>query len=175
MIHYVTTQGVGDAWVGNELRVVKKAGVPFRIHALNSPENTYFSSPDIVAMNDATNVLYPLPKLAVLAAFIAAPFRFRSQFFGALWNALTGPRESLRIRLVGVWHFMVACYWAAGLRSSQVSLIHSQWIHSAGTVAMYGAWLLDKPFSFTGHAADLFRNRQAFDGTFDLQKACLSR
>ena len=161
MIHYVTTQGVGDAWVGNELRVVKKAGVPFRIHALNSPENTYFSSPDIVAMNDATNVLYPLPKLAVLAAFIAAPFRFRSQFFGALWNALTGPRESLRIRLVGVWHFMVACYWAAGLRSSQVSLIHSQWIHSAGTVAMYGAWLLDKPFSFTGHAADLFRNRQA--------------
>jgi glycosyltransferase involved in cell wall biosynthesis len=26
---------------------------------------------------------------------------------------------------------------------------------------MYGAWLLDRPFSFTGHAADLFRNRQA--------------
>jgi glycosyltransferase involved in cell wall biosynthesis len=26
---------------------------------------------------------------------------------------------------------------------------------------MYGAWLLDRSFSFTGHAADLFRNRQA--------------
>jgi glycosyltransferase involved in cell wall biosynthesis len=26
---------------------------------------------------------------------------------------------------------------------------------------MYGAWLLGKPFSFTGHAADLFRNRAA--------------
>ncbi len=26
---------------------------------------------------------------------------------------------------------------------------------------MYGAWLLDVPFSFTGHATDLFRDRVA--------------
>lgn len=28
---------------------------------------------------------------------------------------------------------------------------------------MYGAWLLDKPFSFTGHAADLYRERVALE------------
>ena len=44
-----------------------------------------------------------------------------------------------------------------------MSLIHSQWIHSCGTVGMYGAWLLDVPFSFTGHAVDLFRDRVALD------------
>ena len=44
-----------------------------------------------------------------------------------------------------------------------VDLIHSQWIHSGGTVGMYGAWLLGVPFSFTGHAADLFRNRVALE------------
>ncbi len=32
-IHYMTTIGVGDAWVGNELRVVSRAGVPFVLHA----------------------------------------------------------------------------------------------------------------------------------------------
>ena len=42
-----------------------------------------------------------------------------------------------------------------------MTLIHSQWVNSGGTVAMYGAWLLEKPFSFTGHAADLFRGRVA--------------
>lgn len=161
MIHYMTTIGVGDAWVGNELRIVAKNDVPFRLHALTKPEKTYFSSPDIATMNDATNVLYPISRGKAALAMLAAPFRFGTRFWGALWNALTGPRESLRIRAVGLWHLAVACHWANDLKSETVSHIHSQWIHSAGTVAMYGAWLLGKPFSFTGHAADLFRNRQA--------------
>ncbi len=161
MIHYMTTQGVGDAWVGNELRVVARSGIPTRLHALNRPKATYFSSDDIAEMNAATQVIYPVSVGQALAALMAAPGRFGGPFWSALWNAVTGPRESLRIRVTAIWHLCVACHWAAGLRGQDVSLIHSQWIHSAGTVAMYGAWLLGKPFSFTGHAADLFRNRQA--------------
>lgn len=164
MIHYMTTQGVGDAWVGNELRVVTGAGIPVRLHALNRPQSTYFTAPDIDALNRATNVIYPLSPLRALGAALAAPFRFGPRrAFGALWNALTGPRESARIRLTGLWHYAVACHWAAGLRADQVDHIHSQWIHSGGTVAMYGAWLLGRPYSFTGHAADLFRNRAALE------------
>lgn len=161
MIHYMTTQGVGDAWVGNELRIVRKAGIPFRLHALNHPKSTYFTSDDIAAMARDTRYVYPVPTRAVLGAALAGPFRFGGRFFAALGNALFGERESWRNRAVGLWHFMVACHWAAGLRGTEVSHIHSQWIHSGGTVAMYGAWLLDRPFSFTGHAADLFRERTA--------------
>jgi colanic acid/amylovoran biosynthesis glycosyltransferase len=159
-IHYMTTIGVGDAWVGNELRVVSRAGIPFVLHALNRPAQTYFSSDDISAINRGTRVIYPLPKSRAAAAVLAAPFRFGGRFFGALWNALTGERESARIRAVGLWHLAVACHWAAGLRGEDVRLIHSQWIHSGGTVAMYGAWLLGVPFSFTGHAADSFATVQ---------------
>lgn len=160
-IHYMTTIGVGDAWVGNELRVVSRAGIPFVLHALTRPAQTYFSSADIASIARDTRVIYPLSKPAAAAAVLAAPFRFGGRFFGALWNALTGERESSRVRAVGLWHLAVACHWAAGLRGQDVRLIHSQWIHSGGTVAMYGAWLLGVPFSFTGHAADLFRNRAA--------------
>ena len=161
MIHYMTTQGVGDAWVGNELRIVAKAGIPVQLHALKRPQNTYFTAADIEALNRATRYLYPVSVRTVLLALLAAPFRFGGRAFAALGNALFGPRESLKVRIVGIWHFAVACHWAAQMRDQQVSHIHSQWIHSAGTVAMYGAWLLARPFSFTGHAADLFRNRAA--------------
>lgn len=161
MIHYMTTQGVGDAWVGNELRVVTKAGIPVRLHALNRPASTYFTAPDIEALNRATNVIYPLSPLRALLAALAAPVRFGPRALAALWNALTGERESVRVRLTGLWHYAVACHWAATQRDAEVHHIHSQWIHSGGTVAMYGAWLLGRPFSFTGHAADLFRNRAA--------------
>ena len=161
MIHYMTTNGVGDAWVGNELRVVRRHGIPFKIHSLTEPRNSYFSSADIQEMAEETNEIYPLSWTSVLISTLAAVPRFRGAFFAALWNALTGKRESLRIRAVGIWHLMVACHWAGVLKSETVSHIHSQWIHSAGTVAMYGAWLIGRPYSFTGHAADLFRERCA--------------
>jgi glycosyltransferase involved in cell wall biosynthesis len=163
MIHYMTPQGLGGAWIANEIEVIERAGIPFRIHALNPPkEGFFFFSPEkTAAMNRDTNTLYPLPVAAAARAVLAAPFRFGARFWSALGNALTGRRETLRIRLVGLWHFAVACHWAGQLARQEVSHIHAQWIHSSGTVAMYGAWLLDRSFSFTGHAADLFRDRCA--------------
>lgn len=161
MIHYMTIQGVGDAWVGNELRGVKAAGIPVALHALRRPAKTFFSSGDIAALDRETRTIYPLSKGRALAALIAAPFRFGGRFWRALGSALFGPRESLRIRALGLWHLAVACHWAAGLRGERVSLIHSQWAHAGASVAMYGARLLGVPFSFTGHAADLFRERAA--------------
>lgn len=162
MIHYMTTNGVGNAWVGNELRVCLREGIPVVLHALWRPEQTFFSSEDVARMDRETRVLYPLPLRSALS-FLLAPLRFRGRFFAALWNALTGRRESLRVRAVGLLHLFAACHWASAQRDEEVHLIHCQWIHSSGTVGMYGAWLLGVPFSFTGHAADLFRDRAALE------------
>ncbi|HEY8942738.1 MAG TPA: glycosyltransferase family 4 protein, partial [Polyangiaceae bacterium] len=154
---------VGNAWVGNELRVVGREGVPFVLHSLISPPATFFSSEDVNRINRETRVVYPLPVLGSLRSFALAPMRFRKRFAEAAWNAVSGKRESARARVAGIWHLFTACHWAAGLRHQNVKLIHSQWVHSGGTVAMYGAWLLGVPFSFTGHAADLFRDRAALE------------
>lgn len=157
----MSTNGVGNAWVGNELRVVARAGIPFKLHTLIRPRDTFFASDDVAAIDRSMHTLYPLPVLGSAASALLAPLRFRGRFFEALWNAATGERESARVRAVGFVHLFVACHLAAGLRREKVSHIHSQWIHSGGTVAMYGSWLLGKSFSFTGHAADLFRERAA--------------
>lgn len=157
----MTIQGVGDAWVGNELRVVRKAGIPVVLHALRRPGKTFFTSEDIAELDRATRAIYPLSKGKVIAATLAAPFRFGTRFWRALGSALFGPRESLRVRALGLWHLGVACHWAAGLRAAPPAHIHSQWAHAGASVAMYGAALLGVPFSFTGHAADLFRERAA--------------
>ena len=163
MIHYMTSVGIGQPWVGNELRIVQKAGVPFVLHAMRAPDEVHFSSDWASRINAQTRVLYPLPPIGFLVSLLAAPFLFRGRFFAALGNALFGKRESLRQRVAALWHFLVACHWARGMRHEPVSHIHSQWIHSNGTIAMCGAWLLGRSFSFTGHAADIFRNRVALE------------
>ncbi|MHC4472359.1 MAG: glycosyltransferase [Planctomycetota bacterium] len=161
MIHYITTNGVGNAWVGNELRVVQREGVPVVLHAMRSPGTTFFTSEWARKLDEETRVIYPVSLLGLAVSVIAAPVLFRGRFFAALANALFGKRESRRARIAALWHFLVACRWARGLRREQVSHIHSQWIHSCGTIGMYGAWLLRASFSFTGHATDLFRDRVA--------------
>ncbi len=159
MIHYITSTGVGNAWVGNELMALVDRGIPFRLHSLHRPAATFFKSERVKQINEQTNYIYPLGFWRVFSSVLLAPCLFPRTFFPALWNSIFGRKESFAIRLKSIVHFCVACVWARSLRKQQVSQIHSQWINSCGTVGMYAAWLLGKPFSFTGHAADLFRER----------------
>lgn len=161
MIHYMTSTGVGNAWVGNELMALADSGIPYQLHSLHRPGATFFKSEQVADIEQQTNYLYPLGAWRVFSSVLVAPFLFQHRFFPALWNSIFGRKESFSVRLKSILHFAVACAWARSLRKTPVAHIHSQWINSCGTVAMYGAWLLNKPFSFTGHAADLFRERCA--------------
>ena len=38
MIHYITQNGIGNAWVANELSRVDAAGVPFVLHSMRRPD-----------------------------------------------------------------------------------------------------------------------------------------
>jgi colanic acid/amylovoran biosynthesis glycosyltransferase len=159
MIHYITSTGVGNAWVGNELMALADRDIPFRLHSLHKPATTFFKSDRVKQIAEQTNYIYPLNPWHIFTSLLLAPFLFPRYFLPALWNSIFGRKESFSIRLKSIVHFCVACVWARSLREQQVSNIHSQWINSCGTVGMYAAWLLNKPFSFTGHAADLFRER----------------
>jgi glycosyltransferase involved in cell wall biosynthesis len=161
MIHYITTEGISNTWVGIELEVMERKRVPFVLHSLRTPPQHYFAAGWAKQMHRNTRAIYPLPLGGFLLSVLAAPFLFGRRFWSALANALFGKRESLRARAAAFAHLFVACHWARGLRGRRVGLIHAQWIHSSGTVGMYGAWLLGVPFSFTGHAVDLFRDRVA--------------
>jgi colanic acid/amylovoran biosynthesis glycosyltransferase len=161
MIHYITTNGIGNAWVAAELEVMRGKGIPFVLHSLRAPHQNFFGSAWSEDLNRKTRLIYPVPPAGLLVSVLLAPWLFGRRFFAVLLNSLFGERESLRARLVAIAHVFVACHWARGLRGERIDLIHAQWIQSSGTVGMYGAWLLGVPFSFTGHAVDLFRERVA--------------
>lgn len=161
------TTGINNPWVPHELRQMEKLNIPFRLHSMRKPAAHYHTSQWALDLDRQTQVLYPVKLFKAIWALCVAPFFFGTRFWGALFNAIFAKRESMRVRIAGIAHFVVACIWARQLKHQQVSLIHSQWIHSGGTIAMYGAWLLNKPFSFTGHAVDLFRERCALQDKVD--------
>jgi len=128
---------------------------------MREPEHSYHRSAWAADISRDTRVIYPLTFFPTVFSVFLAPIRHGMRFWAALVNACFANRENARARISGIAHFFVACHWVRSLRDEDVHLIHSQWIHSCGTIGMYGAWLLDVPFSFTGHAADLFRDRVA--------------
>lgn len=160
-ICYITTNGIGNAWVAAELKVLSERGINIDLYSMRRPHQVFFSSEWASSISQKTVCLYPLPIFSFLFSILAAPFLFRARFFSALWNALASPRENFRARVAGLAHLFVACHWARQISSKNYQLIHSQWIQSGGTIGFYASWLLDIPFSFTGHAVDLFRDRCA--------------
>jgi len=163
MIHYIGVDGIGSAWVAIELHVLERRGIPFVLHALRPPLNDLFSAQWAIDLNRRTRRLYPPSAMKIGASVLIAPFLFGPRFFSAAANAVFGKRETLRGRAAAFAHFLVACDWARKLRREPVTIIHAQWAHTGATIGMYGAWLLGVPFSFTGHAADLFRDRVALE------------
>ena len=160
-ICYITTNGIGNAWVAAELKVLAEKGINIDLYSMRRPHQSFFSSDWANRISQQTEYLYPLPILSFFFSIFAAPFLFRARFFSGLWNALWSPRENVRARISGLAHFFVACHWARKIHPKNYQLIHSQWIQSGGTIGFYASWLLDIPFSFTGHAVDLFRDRCA--------------
>lgn len=161
MIHYITTNGIGNAWVAAELKIVQEAGIPCKLHSMRPPHQSFFGSDWAKTINRETQYLYPFRPFKILGAVAMAPFRYRERFAKAALNAMFSSRENPRARIAGIAHLLIACDWANDLRDEDVHLIHSQWIQSGGTIGWYAARLLNKPFSFTGHAVDLFRDRAA--------------
>jgi glycosyltransferase involved in cell wall biosynthesis len=161
MIHYITPNGIGLPGVVPELGVVDRRGVPFVLHTLRAPRQSFHESAWAAELDRATRAIYPVAPGRFVLSVALAPFLFGRRFAEALANAFFGERESVAARLKALVHFLVACHWARERRGEQVDHIHIHWIHNAGTVGMYGAWLLGIPYSFTGHAVDLFRDRVA--------------
>lgn len=62
-------------------------------------------------------------------------------------------------RLKVIWQGLAGLALARRLRPLAIEHLHAHMAHVPTTITMYTAQQLGQPFSFTGHAADLFRDR----------------
>ena len=80
MIHYITSTGVGNAWVGNELMALAGRGIPFRLHSLHKPTATFFKSEQVKQIAEQTNYIYPLSVWRILPVCCWRLFYFQDTF-----------------------------------------------------------------------------------------------
>lgn len=146
MLAYLSAQFplLSETFVWREVRELRRRGHVVHTFGLRGPEHVPAELGDL---RDTTRDVYALP-----AAFAA-----RSQ----PWQDITLPGESMSLKDRG----KLLAQWSAGsrlarvLQAERVTHLHIHFAHAPATVGMYAAMIAGIPFSFTGHANDLFQRR----------------
>jgi len=113
---------------------------------------------------------------AIIEIFAHPVCAFRTIVAGI--QDLLNPRETTsgRDRVKSLGQAFAGLKLAADLRKNGVRHIHCHFAHAPASVGMYAAMQLGVPFSFTGHANDLFQRRLLLKKKLNRAKfvACIS-
>jgi glycosyltransferase involved in cell wall biosynthesis len=151
-----------ETFVYREVRGLRALGWDVRTVSLNDPKERGLS--DFADLESGTVYVYGSSRGATIAAALAEmlshPIRSSGTMLRAIGDAISpGERMSPGARAKLVAQALAALGVARRLRRARVGHVHCHFAHAATTVGMYAARQLGVPFSFTGHANDLFQRR----------------
>lgn len=152
---------LSETFVYREILGLRDRGWPVACASLRAPERN-LGDPRADALADEVLVVYErggawlARALAELATH--APSALRTLLL-ALADSFTARDVQGAARLKIPVQAFAALALARRLRAQQTEWIHAHFAHASATVAMYAASHLGIPFSMTGHAVDIFRDR----------------
>ena len=142
-----------ETFIVREIRELLRMGVDVRIVSLRHPSETLVQS-DARELQD--RVIYPAPVLRTAVAAASAVLRHPLRELGRLFEiggSMSAPPIE-RCKSLGAWWRITGL--SAAMRKFDPDLLHAHWATYPSTAAMIAAERLDRPFSFTCHAHDIF-------------------
>ncbi len=153
---------LSETFVYRELLALRALGLQVSAASIHPPEQG-LGDPALDQLAGEALCLYRGGPAAVLRAALGEALRHPARAAATLALAL---RDSFRAgdargraRLKIAWHALAGLALARAARRQGVTHIHAHFAHVSASIAMYAARQLGGHFSFTGHAADLFRDR----------------
>lgn len=151
-----------ETFVYREIFALRRLGVTVRTASVHAPSRN-LGDPSLEDLAEETIPIYPSGVMAIVkdtvAEFLRNPAATMRTYGRTIGDALFSGdvRHGRRVKVL--WQGLAAIALARRARRIGVSHIHAHMAHVPTTIAMYSARHLGIPFSFTGHANDLFPNR----------------
>jgi len=114
---------------------------------------------------------YPMPVRRLVPGVLRRALRHPLRFLRAARAAVLSRLDSPRTKLKLLYQLGVAAALAPEIERLECDHIHAHFATSPATFAMFLGLLTETPFSFTGHAADIFREPVALDTKLRLAAA----
>lgn len=170
---------LSETFVYREILALRAKGIDVRVASVNPPKDD-FARPELAEMKRSALVVYQGGPLAILTdAFLESmthPIPTSMTMMHAKFDALFATKLSITGRLKAFYQSLAGLSLARRIRHLGIRHIHAHFAHVPATIAMAAANQLGIPFSFTGHANDLFKHRSLLEEKLDRAAfvACIS-
>ena len=153
---------LSETFVLNEILELERQGKELIIISIGRPKGKIIH-PDFFHLS--SSVIY-LPtsffRLMVISfAQVAWLIRSPKKYVSFVIKAKTKVRDLSLLRLVKF--IFLSSYIAQKIKYNEIKHIHTHFAGRSTFVCMFVSWLLDIPFSFTAHAADIFINPKSLE------------
>ena len=151
-----------ETFVYREVLGLRERGMKVSVASLYQPEaNLGDVQADALAAESVT--VYPagIPKILTDAflTLLASPLRAIQALLTATRDVFLASDLGLAARCKIPIQYLAALALVRRVANRGITAVHVHMAHAPATVGMMAAAVLGVPFSFTGHAADLFRER----------------
>ena len=153
---------LSETFVYREVRELRRRG--WTVHSVTLRESPEHARPEFADLTGDLTTVYAGGAAAWTGRAALELLRHPLRGAATLWlamrdAALPGERTALTDRAKVPVQALAGLALARALRPRSVGHVHAHFAHAPAAVAMYAARQLGVPFSFTGHANDLFQRR----------------
>jgi colanic acid/amylovoran biosynthesis glycosyltransferase len=169
-----------ETFVYREVLALQSRG--WTVHAASLHQPATMTEPTLAELARSTTVVYEsgfqTTLTSALLELIKHPLRSIGTLAKSIGDAISpGEPTPNSIRAKLPLQALVGIGLAGKLRQKSVRHLHCHFAHAPASVGMYAAMQLGIPFSFTGHANDLFQRRALLSRKLERAAfiACISR
>lgn len=161
-ILYITTnfEAMTHTFITREVEKVRQAGNDVELLAMRQIASKFKTKHPECDVSGCRFV-YPVNFGSVLLSTIGCLFKRPGKFFLALGKATSDPNDSIQVKMKLFFQLLVATTQLGWIEKRSFDHIHAHFASPPTTLAMYLHFLTGIPYSFTGHAADIFRDTSA--------------
>ena len=156
---------LSETFVYREILALRAKGIDVRVASVHPPKDE-FTRPELAAMKrDAVVVYHGVlgVLIDVLLEAMSHPVPTAMTMMHAKLDPLFAQGLSITGRAKAFYQYLAGISLARRVRHMGIRHIHAHFAHVPATIAMSAAMQLDIPFSFTGHANDLFQHRSLLE------------
>ncbi|MBT0652932.1 glycosyltransferase family 4 protein [Geomobilimonas luticola] len=147
-----------ETFIYREVMELQRRNYSIDVYSLRKPDRNDISQ-EAVGLYDATRYLLPIDVLYLCKCHLKYLFGRPLRYVMTLCKMLTGTHKNLKGRIRSLMHFGEGVVLADMMSKAGVTHIHSHYASQSTSVARVIHLLAGLPYSFTGHAHDIWHDQ----------------
>lgn len=148
---------VTTTFIEREVATLRALGSNIELLSIRRPPRQVTAAAEYRALQNEVRYLLPPNLIRLLLAHLYFAFKHPRAYWSLLFWLLTRSQPHLRERMKTLLHFGEGVYAAFLVRGVAFDHIHAHFIDRAALVALCVARMLEKSYSVTAHANDIYR------------------